>query len=70
MSEPLPRGVTCGCGKFHAFGFYVYAHWDEPMTHKCGVCGRENTILQGQIIESTLSPKRRETRESRESKER
>src|SRR5688500_19736899 len=39
-SKPqTPDGFTCkGCGKFHAFKTYVYAHWNDRLNHTCE-CG-------------------------------
>ena len=44
--KSLPAGYACKCGKFNKFPPYVYAHWDEELTHECE-CGKTYTILRG-----------------------
>jgi transcription elongation factor Elf1 len=50
--EELPKGFTCKkCGKEEVFPPYVYAHWNEPLTHSCP-CGRVHKILRGKATVS------------------
>jgi hypothetical protein len=44
--EVLRKGFTCECGVTHGYTAYVYAHWDESLTHTCE-CGREHRVLRG-----------------------
>jgi hypothetical protein len=45
-NNETPKGFTCECGESHAFGVYVFAHWDEALTHTCD-CGRKHVIRSG-----------------------
>lgn len=42
------KGFTCECGKEHAFGLYVAAHWNERMEHTCE-CGRHHEVFRGYV---------------------
>ncbi len=37
------------CGAEHAFTAYVYAHWNEVLTHTC-TCGAKHDIQRGNVI--------------------
>lgn len=56
--EEERQGFTCECGKFHVFGVYVMAHWDEKLIHTCPECDRVHQVCRGR---ATLqrSPKKR-----------
>ncbi len=41
------RSWQCECGQRHTFDFYAMAHWDIPLIHTCGSCGREHELLRG-----------------------
>lgn len=45
-ADKLTKGYTCKCGKFNLFSLWVFAHWDELITHKCE-CGRTAHIRRG-----------------------
>ena len=44
--------VTCWkclqCDRVHALGAYVFAHWDDELTHTCD-CGHRHTVLRGVV---------------------
>jgi transcription elongation factor Elf1 len=43
----LPKGFDCEtCDKHHEFVGYVYAHWNERLTHTCE-CGALHEIRAG-----------------------
>ncbi len=46
------NGVTCweclNCDRVHALGVYVFAHWDDELTHTCE-CGHKHTVLRGEV---------------------
>ncbi len=45
----MPKGFKCvGCGTFHKFTVYVWAHWHERLTHTCE-CGVIVDILAGNV---------------------
>ena len=45
----LTKSYDCKkCGEEHAFGSWVYAHWDENVNHVCLSCGTEHVILRGE----------------------
>ena len=48
MSKPeMPTGYECAtCGKRHNYPAYVYAHWNEPLTHECE-CGAKHSVCRG-----------------------
>jgi transcription elongation factor Elf1 len=50
VSEPqLPTGFKCTqCGEEHIFPSYVFAHWDEHLTHTCPNCGARHSVYQGE----------------------
>ena len=44
--DPI-KGFRCsGCNQRHEFPPYVYAHWDEELTHTCD-CGVRHIIVNG-----------------------
>lgn len=47
-----PKGFKCGCGQWHEFAIWVYAHWDILITHKCDQCGRVHDIMQGRASQT------------------
>jgi hypothetical protein len=49
MTEELPKGYKCLCKEFNSFSSWVYAHWDERITHACD-CGRQNVIRRGRVL--------------------
>ena len=40
------KGYTCECGLLNRYPFYVFAHWEDLLTHTCE-CGREYEIRHG-----------------------
>ena len=49
MTDQVPTVFTCKrCGIVHDIPAYVYAHWDERLTHTCG-CGAKHTLLSGVV---------------------
>ena len=43
----LPKGFVCTkCDKFNEFTGYVYAHYDDMLTHTCE-CGAKHDIIRG-----------------------
>lgn len=44
--EKIEKGYRCGCGKYHEYPAYLYAHWYEHITHTCE-CGRPNALCEG-----------------------
>lgn len=57
MAHPTPgpepkSGLTCEtCGEYEKFPAYVYAHWHEPLTYTCKVCGSRYEIEAGVITQ-------------------
>ena len=52
MDNRTPKngaGFSCPCGKFHLFGVYVAAHWNEHLTHTCDECGRQHSVKNGKV---------------------
>lgn len=48
-NKDMPEGFKCGgCGTFHKFDAYVWAHWNERLTHTCE-CGVVVDIVGGGI---------------------
>ncbi|VVB52807.1 Uncharacterised protein [uncultured archaeon] len=47
--KTLPKSYKCACGKVHVHPAYLYAHWDEIITHTCD-CGRKNDLLRGKKL--------------------
>lgn len=47
MADETPKGFTCKCGAYHAFGVYVIAHWDLQLIHTCSKCKRSHHVRQG-----------------------
>lgn len=45
----IPYGYICKCSQEHKFDLYVYAHWDDKLTHRCGLCRRKNIIIRGKV---------------------
>ncbi len=43
----LPKGYTCTCGTEHAYPGYVYAHWNESLTHTCETCQAQHEVIRG-----------------------
>lgn len=46
MTEELAKGYICQCGHFNEFVPWVYAHWDEEITHICHGCENKNLLVQ------------------------
>jgi len=45
----LPRGYDCpNCSKTNKFVPYVYAHWNDLLTHTCE-CGQTHSLLAGEV---------------------
>ncbi len=44
----LERGYTCKCKRAQLFTLYVFAHWNDEITHQCK-CGRKNKIKGGKV---------------------
>jgi len=42
-----PKGFTCECGEYIQYSGYVYAHWNDVLTHICEKCKRKHVIIQG-----------------------
>ena len=51
MSRELLKGFTCECGKYHKYGMYYYAHYDEAMIFTCPDCGTQYRLLKGKAEE-------------------
>lgn len=48
MTGLLAEGYDCKkCGEHHKFGSWIYAHWDEEVSHTCLACGTEHIIIHG-----------------------
>lgn len=43
----LPKSYTCKCGAEHTYPAYVFAHWNEILTHTCEKCGAKHDVLRG-----------------------
>lgn len=44
----IAEGFNCKtCEKYHAFGLWVMAHWDEALNHTCDECGAKHLIRRG-----------------------
>lgn len=53
------KGFKClTCGKRHAFGGYVMAHWDLPLTHTCDGCGAVHEVRAGNVKQVSKGRKR------------
>jgi hypothetical protein len=46
MRKRLNDGYTCKCGEANLFPMWVFAHWDDEISHGCK-CGRLNKIRKG-----------------------
>ena len=47
----LPSGFNCAtCDKRHAYPGYVFAHFQETLTHTCG-CGAQHRIRKGKVTQ-------------------
>jgi len=55
MTKPA-KGYKCECGKFNEFHAWVYAHWNELITHHCE-CGRKNYLCEGDVAR-TMKPRK------------
>jgi len=55
----LPKGFTCGCGEYHAFVPYVYAHWDIVLNFECPKCKRKYSIRAGHASELGIRRRRK-----------
>jgi hypothetical protein len=45
-----PKGFHCHeCKKYHEFDAYVFAHWQDRLTHECDVCGAKHAIRSGNV---------------------
>lgn len=55
--EQKREGFVCECGKFHAFGVYVMAHWNDCLTHTCDECGNQHTVCRGRVYLSRRGKK-------------
>lgn len=56
-TKTLPRSYKCpACGQENEFTGWVFAHWNEKLTHQCE-CGATNDIKSGVLLESR-SPKK------------
>lgn len=53
ISKRLNDGYTCKCGTANLFAHWVFAHWNEELTHACK-CGRLNTLLKGKATMGRL----------------
>lgn len=47
--KETPKGFGCECGKFHEFGVYVAAHWQEDLRHTCDKCGATHAVQRGHV---------------------
>jgi hypothetical protein len=58
VSNNIPLGFTCECGRVHKFAAYVYAHWREVLIHSCE-CGLNHDIQYGlaSVSEVKAEPK-------------
>lgn len=45
----LVKGFTCECGTWHAFPSYVFAHWDDRLTHTCPECKAVHDVRRGVV---------------------
>lgn len=46
-NDAMPSSYTCAaCKKQHDYPAYVFAHWNESITHTCD-CGAKSRILRG-----------------------
>jgi len=50
-------GYTCACERTHKYPAYVYAHWNDELTHTCE-CGRTATIQNGVAVGKHSNTKR------------
>lgn len=46
----MEKGFTCECGKFHEFGGYVAAHWNESLIHTCDACEAKHSVRAGRVL--------------------
>lgn len=54
--ELTPKGYECEvCKKWNGYQAYVYAHWDEVLTHTCE-CGAKTDVLRGRTVLKRLPP--------------
>lgn len=47
-----PKGFNCKnrtCKKWHDFGVYIFAHWDEEFIHTCSKCGQTHLVCRGKV---------------------
>tara|TARA_R110000803_G_scaffold193054_2_gene255973 strand:- start:4908 stop:5090 length:183 start_codon:yes stop_codon:yes gene_type:complete len=57
MSEEKTKfGYACPCKRWHEADAYSLAHTQIELRHTCGDCGRVNTILDFEIV-NTIRPK-------------
>jgi hypothetical protein len=43
------KGFKCECGEYYPHPAYVIAHWSIELVHTCSICGREHSILGGNV---------------------
>jgi len=51
----MTQKFKCACGKVHALGSYVCAHWNEKLQHTCE-CGRVNLVQSGVVLTKDKAP--------------
>lgn len=44
------EGFLCFCQEFKPFDSYVYAHWNERVTHECEKCKAKFRIQGGKVM--------------------
>lgn len=55
----LAKGYDCSeCGKFNRYPSYVYAHWDDRLTHECE-CGAKHDIIRGRAYKQRRTKTKR-----------
>ena len=52
MSETLPEGFECKCGKWHKFSTYVYAKFRNILDFRCDACNRDYKIIWARAAEA------------------
>lgn len=51
-TSKTPKSFTCEtCKTEHQLPGYVFAHWDEPLTHTCD-CGAKHRLIRGQATQT------------------